>query len=242
MIVDRMGWDLRTASSEERIYGLAGFRISPRIGLVLAAFGLPTLLAAVIALQPWFDPRLAMLDPIVAAEVHTNGLCCGVYFGAMSNLGILLWSAAASCCAFAWLVLASPRRSAERPFLGAAALLSAALCVDDFFLLHERVLPALGVAQEIVLVAYAVAGVAYLLVFRREIMDRHALVLLIALACLGASLGIDLLVKGDVAQILEDAAKFVGIAGWAFFHVLRALEAVRAAAPRDESAPADTRG
>ena len=108
--------------------------------------------------------------------------------------------------------------------MSAAAALTALLGLDDLFLLHERILPKLGVPQTAVLLAYAVAGLAYFAGFFREIREREFAVLCVGLVALGTSLGIDLFVKsqGDGLKLAEDSAKFFGVAGWAGFHWLRA--------------------
>ncbi|MEO1141596.1 MAG: hypothetical protein AAFW66_04535, partial [Pseudomonadota bacterium] len=56
-----------------------------------------------LVLQDSVDPRLLLLDPLVAAEVSND--CCKTYYGIFSTLGVLIWMATAAICGFAVLVL-----------------------------------------------------------------------------------------------------------------------------------------
>ena len=80
------------------------------------------------------------------------------YTGAISQIGALLWCAAASICFFSSRLLAgSPAR-----FLRCAGLLTTVLLVDDMFLVHDQVFPQyFGLHQQLPIVAYALAMVAW---------------------------------------------------------------------------------
>lgn len=190
---------------------------------------LPALLINVVFLaQPWFNPRLAYVDPLIAPIVA--GTCCGLYFGMVSNIGVLYWAAAASCCALAALVV--PRqdgRDGVRDFLLAAALFTGLLCVDDLFLLHEELLPKLGIPQKLILIGYVVLALFYL--WRQwPVIRRHEPALFLAsVGFLGLSVVVDYFNHSDrqVLLLIEDAAKLMGVAGWGTYHIRFAVHSLR---------------
>ncbi|WP_242916576.1 hypothetical protein [Pontibacter liquoris] len=174
---------------------------------------LALLILAAIALQPYVKVSDLTRDAIVIAKGR-------IYYGLLSNIGILLWCAAASCCLFsAWLLnVANIKRN--RLFLFCAGLLSAILLFDDFFMLHELVIPKLFGIKEIYVVAtYPLLILAFLLYFRNAILNTSYLVLLTSLGFLGLSVVIDAILpdSGQLEFLLEDGFKFMGIAGWGFY-------------------------
>lgn len=186
-------------------------------------FAPPALLIAAVLLQPWFEPRWAFLDPIVAGQ--TSGYCCRIYYGVLSNVGVLYWWAAASVCCFTALLLHRiGDRSRDFAFIACAGVFTALLSVDDLLMLHEGLLPKLGIPQPVVLAFYAAAGLTYVVGFRSEILARDAAIFALATAFLCTSLVIDVFVHSldNVFVWMEDGAKFMGVAGWSGFHILRA--------------------
>ena len=110
-----------------------------------AALLIPTFaILAFIALQPWIPVAYLVRDPLVVAMQAAE--CCSFYYGALSNLGVLLWNATGTICLTLALQvwLAGARRSMVAFFL-TGGLFSIWLGLDDLFLLHDGVLPALGV-------------------------------------------------------------------------------------------------
>lgn len=107
----------------------------------------------------------------------------------------------------------------------AAGALAAVLGLDDLLLLHKRILSKFGLPQTLILIAYAAAALAYLAVFHREIRQRNSAVPGLGLLALARNLGLGLFVmyQTDGVKLAEDSAKFLGIAGWAGFHVSCAL-------------------
>ena len=198
---------------------------------LLLVYAPPILLVTAILIQPWFEALLVFPDPIVAAQIA--GRCCNTYFGFISNVGVVFWLIAATACSSAALVLAAASApSRETAFLAAAAALTFVLAIDDLFMLHERLLPELGVPQPPILIAYVLAGIAYVVVFYREIMKRDVEIFAVGLLSLAVSLGIDFFIHERTLAIdlAEDISKFFGIAGWAGFHILRAIHAMRSVA------------
>lgn len=189
----------------------------------LALF-LPVVAAAMLAagagLQPFVDPRLLFLDPMIAGVV--SGDCCRSWYGLMSTLGVLVWTATGAVTLFIALFMLRAGLGRDRWLaLLMAGTISLTFAVDDVFLVHENLAPKLGVPQLVVLSAYVIAALVYALANWRRLIAYNPGLLGLACGLLALSLGFDLLgVKGDATTIvLEDSAKFVGIVAWATYHV-----------------------
>lgn len=181
-----------------------------------------SLIAVTVFIHFWAGVPVGDLtrDPVAV----TGG---AVYIGFLSQTGIFFWAASAAVCLFTAHVLARrPDVAPARNFFFAAGLLSLLLGIDDVFLLHERLLPGLGIPELVVYGTY-VALILLWLVRYRGIMMRSEYVLLgMALAFFGISVMADALnpdVPGRV--LLEDGAKITGIVSWlVYFFRCGALE------------------
>ena len=189
---------------------------------------LPALALIAVAVQPWVPAHELLRDPM--ATVSERSACCGLHLGLVSHLGVGLWVSTAAICAFAALCL--PRRPGKRRlatrFLSGAASLSAWLALDDLLMLHERVLPGLGVPELATYAVYGAAGLVHLGTALRVATPAAAgtrVLLLVAVAMLGASVVSDTVLEAlgwTVPIGLEDGAKLVGIAFWLAFHTVLA--------------------
>lgn len=188
--------------------------------VALALLGLAFAASALLDLPIAFFVR----DPAATLDGHP-------LTGALSNLGILVWCTAAVICFFASALLGAPGRTLARFFFW-SGVLTAILLLDDFFLFHDDLAKrAFGVPQRLVEVGY-VAGVgAYLLIFRRVILESKWPRLLLALSFFAASMFVD-----QVQHLwpspwrigFEDGAKFLGIVAWMAYFVDGAFRAVAA--------------
>jgi hypothetical protein len=159
-----------------------------------------------------------MREPTATAQLHP-------LTGAVSNLGILLWAASASIALFAGWVLRGTDRGDAPGFLISSACLSAYLCLDDFFQIHEDLIGRyVGIRERYVYVALAVAVLVYLVRYRRVIMATHYPMLIIAIGFLGASVAIDEVLEpwlerlGQGRIFIEDGSKWLGIAAWCSYY------------------------
>ena len=183
----------------------------------------PVLLSAIFGLQPFVEPAYLFRDPLAAAKQAAElGQCCHAYYGALSQLGVLVWAASAVVTAFAAALLRHQKDPNNAwQFMLAAGALSTLLVVDDVFQGHEFVYIRLFGIPEVVTVAiYAVLVVAYLWVFRRMIAAAGPVLLVISLFGFAISAVSDLFVSVDTAwgSIMEDGSKLVGIFCWTAFH------------------------
>ncbi len=180
------------------------------------------ILVAIVAAQPWVPPSQLFRDPLsVAADAGSD--CCHIYFGFVSNLGMLLWCSAATVCLFASVLLI--HRKADRRqvlFMVYAGLFTGLLMFDDLFLAHEVIFPKVfGADEKHVLAAYMILMCIYLLFFRDLIFRSGYSLMLLSLIFFAISVFVDLFVseQGSLHRIGEDGTKFIGIATWTAFHV-----------------------
>ena len=209
-----------------------------------APIGLAAVLAALVGVQPWVTPDVLFRDPMSVAGGEP-------YFGLVSNLGILVWAAAASICLFAGFQL---RRNGGDPlhagFLLWSGVITATLLLDDLFLLHEVVyLSLFGLHETVLFAGYATLIAIYLVRYRNTITDFDPLLLGAALAMFAISIFFDKLTGprapgiidahpalhfiqpfvtwiNPAATLLEDGPKLAGILVWATYLIRAAWQAL----------------
>ena len=154
-------------------------------------------------------------DPAAVANVHP-------FTGVLSNLGVLLWCSSAAICLFSGVVLHHTPWTKRCWFLICSALLTLGLLFDDFFLFHEVLAQRyLGLGEKVVYVFLGGVTAAYLLIFRRVILQSEYAVLCLALVFFAISVAIDTLFPrwlGDWIFLVEDGAKFLGLASWCSYY------------------------
>ncbi len=181
---------------------------------------IPFLILSAVLLQPWYDKRPMFLDTITAAEF--SDMCCRPYFGFVSNLGIFLWVSTSAICIFSATLIYSNKVSDWRlGFALTAGLFTGWLALDDAFLLHERVLPSIGISQNSVLAFYALLAAFYFYLNRRIILKFDFWLLAMGVAGFVVSLAIDVIFHSVESTLvyMEDSAKFFAIFCWLSFHV-----------------------
>lgn len=209
ILLRRVAPALSTTAAAWQIYALALLPALTFFGLLYA--------------QPWLPMASLVRDPVAI-------LGGNFYHGLVSNLGVLLWCAAAAICLFRG---AENWRAGFRGcggFLLSAGLLTLVLLLDDFFLAHEQILPRFGIPEKVALAFYPVAIVLYVWAYWRQILRADAALFLLSLAFFAVSSLIDVAfdhhfyetpagLEVSASVILEEGAKFVGIAAWAVFHI-----------------------
>ncbi len=154
----------------------------------------------------------AMLhDPLTVAQAP-------FYIGCLSNLGVLAWAYAASVFFFGWTQALVHSASKEHTkFLFWSWILSAALTLDDLFMVHEDVFPSvLGVPQNTAYALYFALMASYLLAFQKIIRDKLATILIPGLLFFGLSIVLDEAVT-RLPLVLEEGGKLLGILTWGFY-------------------------
>jgi len=179
----------------------------------------PALVVAATWLQPWVPADELLRDPLAVAALADP--CCQAHFGFVSNLGVLVWTAAAAVCLFASLVLIGMAAPWSVFMLAYAGVFTGLFALDDMLMLHEYVLPAFGLTERVAYAAYGLAGFLYLLLFYRQLLSHLPALFLSACGCLGLSVVIDQVIHSDrpLRLLAEDGAKFFGLWMWALYHV-----------------------
>jgi hypothetical protein len=151
------------------------------------------------------------------------------YYGFYSKLGIVLWSAAAAVCLFGGVLLAVQRRWERALLLLGIGLLTAMLCLDDLYQIHENSYSLVGIPEKAVFASYALLLGVILLWFRRLILQQTQWGLLaFSLAFFVASTIVDLTWKEfGIRYLFEEGPKLIGIFGWLGYWSLSAFEMVR---------------
>jgi hypothetical protein len=141
-----------------------------------------------------------------------------LYYGLLSNIGILIWTAGASVALFSSFLLPAGK---ERSLLRWAGILTLILTVDDFFLLHDAVFPGfLHIDGLYFYLFYLLAFPLFFFLHLRVILERTEYrILALGLFLLGTSLLIDLeLLPGGID--VEDSFKIAGLATYAYYWIL----------------------
>jgi hypothetical protein len=179
------------------------------------------ILVAIVAVSILFQVSMPTMTQDVSAIAKIHPLS-----GILSNLGILLWCAAASICFYTATILRNVKPNDTFWFLLSSGLLSAYLLFDDFFQFHEVLASRyLGLDEQVVYAALGIAVSAYLIAFRQIILRTNFGILLSALGFLASSVVIDAILEpwlwrlGHWEYFFEDGAKWLGIASWCSYHV-----------------------
>ena len=174
---------------------------------------LPSLILylAILYLSNLYNIKLIL---VVRDLAQTCGYPIGV--GMISNIGILLWGAAASICLFTSFLESINRESSKLLLLG--GIFSSLLCIDDFFLLHDRY-----VGPDFLYLTYLAISIFLLIRFQKILKKIGFFNLLIAILFLGLSVFFDGVIQNifnqsyEFTQLIEEGFKFIGIACWLNF-------------------------
>ena len=154
------------------------------------------------------------LDLVVRDLAQTCGYPIGV--GMLSNIGILFWGAAASINLFTAFSESINKESSKLLLLG--GFLSVLLCIDDFFLLHDRY-----IGPDFLNLSYLSISIFLLVRFQKILKKIGFSNLVISILFLGLSIFFDGVIQQifnqsyELTQLFEEAFKFIGIACWLNF-------------------------
>ena len=154
------------------------------------------------------------LSLVLRDLAQTCGYPIGV--GMISNIGILLWGAATSICLFTTFSQNINSDSSKLLLLG--GLFSGLLCIDDFFLLHDRY-----IGPDFLNLTYLAISIFLLVRFRRLLKKIGLFNLVISILFLGLSIFFDGVIQQifnqsyELTQLIEEGFKFIGITCWLNF-------------------------
>ena len=166
---------------------------------------------AILYVSNFYNIKLSL---VVRDLAQTCGYPIGV--GMISNIGILLWGAAASICLFTTFLEGINRESSKLLLLG--GIFSSLLCIDDLFLLHDRY-----IGPDFLNLTYLAISIFLLVRFRRILKIIGLFNLLISILFLGLSVFFDGVIQQifnqsyELTQLVEEGFKFIGIACWLNF-------------------------
>ena len=130
----------------------------------------PALTIFAVFIQPYVDPATLLRDP--AAVAYDLGVPDHIpmYYGLVSNLGVVTWSSVAAVCLFVGLVLTEKAHDRKDSwFMIASGLLTGVLLIDDLFMVHEGVFRYVAGLGEIYIVAFHIVLFAvYFFVCRQD--------------------------------------------------------------------------
>lgn len=177
-----------------------------RIGqIVLATVGVLLLMGAVVAAAAVSDriPDTGYLtrDPTSVGRIPW-------WAGSVSRLTNLVWAAAATIAVLAGL---QTRTRLRRPLV-LLGLFIGVLTLDDTLLLHDAVLPGRGIPEPLIMLAYALAGLALAVLWLPLRRTAVGIAFYLGGLLLALSLGIDV-VWGDL-YVREDTPKLLGALVW----------------------------
>ena len=174
----------------------------------------------IVGLVQWF--ALYQNIPLESLTLDTATVLHGApYIGLLSNLGILVWCAAAAICFFtAYVLRRRDGRESVKFFLG-AGLLTTFVMLDDLFLFHNYVyISWLPHSHMLIMAAYGL-GIVLLLVRFWKIFHASFFALFVtALVCFAIAAVPDLQNKAFLlpeafpAVLVEDGFTFLAILFW----------------------------
>ena len=153
---------------------------------------------------------------------------CGypIGVGMISNIGILLWGAAASICLFTAFIESIKRESSKLLLLGGG--FSGLLCIDDFFLLHDRY-----IGPDFLNLTYLAISILILVRFKKLLKKIGLFNLVISILFLGLSIFFDGVIQQifnqsyELTQLIEEWFKFLGIVCWLNFWCIASSYALK---------------
>lgn len=145
-----------------------------------------------------------------------------LYYGIFSNVGILLWCAAASICFFtATLIWRVQLHKQYFWFILCSGCMTTFLLFDDLFLFHEEVFPTYLYIPDIAsYTGYGVGILIFLVAFHKLILQSEFLLLSFAFIFFAISIAIDIPDIPFYGQhLIEDGCKLFGIVSWATYFI-----------------------
>ena len=176
---------------------------------------------AILFISNIYDVKLTL---VVRDLAQTCGYPIGV--GMISNIGILLWGAASSICLFTTFSGNINSDTSKLLLLGGS--FSGLLCIDDFFLLHDRY-----IGPDFLNFTYLAISILILVRFRRILREIGLFNLVISILFLGLSIFFDGVIQQifnqsyELTQLIEEGFKFLGIACWLNFWCKASYYALR---------------
>lgn len=153
-----------------------------------------------------------------AVTVLNGKTLTGVY----SNLGICLFGISTVLYFTTWyyLKIHNPKFIGRQLAFG-FGLVSGMLYLDDFFMIHEKIVrDFLGIPEEVMMLIYFVTVLILIYIYAKKIRLYGSIYVLLSFGFLGLSAVTDVVhkyVDFPLNEVIEDTSKFIGICFWLFF-------------------------
>lgn len=176
------------------------------------------LLLAVILIHIRTGIGISYFTRDLAAVLHGNPIA-----GLLSNIGVLFWAFTTAILLnhFAFLRKIDGVKEISH-FVMFGGILSFVLLIDDFFMLHDRIIPQYLEINEIyVFSLYGIGMLFYLWNYNIVIRKTNYSYLLVSIFFFAISLIVDLIPSsflGEWHHLFEDGSKFMGIVFWFNYH------------------------
>lgn len=186
------------------------------------------ILMAIVGIGSEFNIPMDHLtgDPTAVAGIHP-------LTGVLSNLGIVLWCAAATACGLGARLVFRKLEKEIFLFLFCSFLLTSFLMLDDLFQFHEDLSSTIGLNQKVVYLVLGASVAAYLVRFRNVLLQTQIFPLLLAFNFLVISIIADTIVyklfgdeMGQLLYFIEDGAKWIGIVFWCYYFVITSYQLI----------------
>lgn len=190
-------------------------------GIVLAALAL-----AFLFLAMWYvDGKGVAIEILIREPAAQHNFW--PFSGLFSHIGVFALAATGVVGLFA-----ANHAARDHGLLRVIAVYSLVLAVDDFFLVHDDILPRKGIPETATYATYLLVGAAVAFNWRRELFAiRHA-ALFLAGALLFSSVALDVVTPySRLELVVEDSLKLAGLCIWAVYWISRAGAAMPTAEP-----------
>lgn len=190
-------------------------------GIFLAVFAL-----AFLGLAMWYvDSKGVAIEILIREPAAQHNFW--PFSGLFSHAGVFALTATGLVGLFA-----ANHAARDRGLLRVIAVYSLVLAVDDFFLVHDDMLPRKGIPETATYAAYLLVGAAVALYWRRDLFAiRHA-ALFLAGALLFSSVALDVVTPySRLELVVEDSLKLAGLCVWAVYWIARAAAAMPGTPP-----------
>ena len=179
-----------------------------------------------------FDKPVALLtrDPTEILDVSP-------FYGALSKVGIIIWSVSGTICIFSSFLVID---TIYKQFLFVAGSITYILMFDDLFVAHEYLFSRyLNISEETVYILYFGMITIFLIWFRNFILQTQYLYLLAALVFFGLSIILDMIPSDRLIMhhLFEDGFKIFGIVSWGYYLVAISYQELKQTVKITESAP-----
>lgn len=192
--------------------------IRPRVRSLAIVYGLTfgaLAVAALVSAHNGVPIAFVLRDPLATLKAHP-------LTGVLSNVGVLVWCAAAAICFYTRSILRHQEGTDEmQSFLFWSGLISSVLLLDDFFQFHDGLVPMyLGKGEDPIFLGYGLVTAWWLVRFRRLILGTEWGVLFAGLTFFALSMFVDAFQEQWASPwriLFEDGFKLLGIVSWSSY-------------------------